>query len=215
MTRFEIAAQPSPRGNRVLHFGRVIIDPVVALAGLRGKLDDRQRLDRVDSQLNQVFEPVDHVEERAHAAPTVVIAPVVGPVVCPYMKLIDNQIAERRHLETLVVPGVALRAADDREASRVLRVDGQLAGVRVALGPRRARALDEKPVRGALVDARDEPRPLALAVALELARPVLGRAARAPGDGDLQGIGRPDAEGCPLAGNEVRPHGSLGRDMLL
>src|SRR5689334_9000217 len=196
----------------VVHLRREQVRAAVTPAAGPRELRDREGLDGVDAQRREVGQTVDYVEERRDA----VLA--IGSVERADVKLIDDQVVERGRPETTVVPGKTGRVADDAVTDRIGRVQGELAGVWVALVPVVAEAMYVELVLVAIADAGDEPGPVAANILdqpLRLDRmPEVG-AAETPVDVDVVGAWRPDPERSALRADEVGAERRLSVDVLL
>src|SRR5207249_4585140 len=139
---------------------------------LCGELDNGQWLNRVDTEVDQVVDPIQHIEELRPRRGTTVLTLGVHGVEGADMQLIDDQGMKGRWLEALIVPRIALRIADDTVTVRESRP--KLAGVWIAFQARAARTDNEKAVPVPILHAWDEATPVAVRIFDEDVRIVGG-----------------------------------------
>ena len=92
----------------------------------------RQRHHRVYSKVLEVLDAVDHIQNLADSMWTDVVALVVAGIEHADVKLVDDQIVERRWTKSLITPDIRTRIAHDAVA-RIPRVAAHLELTRVGI----------------------------------------------------------------------------------
>jgi hypothetical protein len=99
--------------DAVVHLRREDVGAVVPHAPRAVELHDRQRLNRVDAQVGEVFHAFEGVEELRDTVGTDVLPHVVAGGEHADVELVDHEIAECWRPKLPVVPGIRTGITDD------------------------------------------------------------------------------------------------------
>jgi hypothetical protein len=136
-----------------------IVDTVITCAVLGREFLDRQQLNGVDSEIAQIAETGDDIEEAAAPRRTDIVAVAIDSPPSADVELIEDQVAEIRRAPIGIVPRVARSLADDAVGGGESRIDAQLPRVGIPLWPGCADTLNPKHVLRAVARTWKESAP--------------------------------------------------------
>lgn len=187
--------------NFIGHLGRVEIEIVVAEAGFGGKFLDGKKLNGVDAEVAQIFDPIEDIQKAANVLPLIVSRGIHAKESTD-VELIEDVVVEGGRAKSLIVPRECEGRADQTVAVGIGRVGAELAGAGVAFPAGTGVSDYPETVGRTFVEAGDESAPGVIAKT-EKARIGGGRETallrsgqRGAGENEhFSGSGSEDAEG--------------------
>src|SRR2546423_6752533 len=125
-----------------------------------------QRHHSIHAKVREIFDPIYDIENLADSMRPNVFIFIILRVEYSNVKLVDNEVVERRRPKFSVMPRIIGRIADNTVAIRIA-VKFQLARIRVALEPFAAGSDDKEAIEVTVFDSWYEARPKALGILYE------------------------------------------------